>query len=81
MGGIFGEGIDLVGERLIGAVVVGVGVPQVCLERDLIKDYFDRQNDSGFAKAGFAYAYQYQVLSRCCGNNGVIAEADRGSLY
>ena len=57
MGGIFGEGIDLVGEQLIGAVVVGVGVPQVCLERDLIKDYLDHQNTNGFT-----YAYQYLVL-------------------
>ena len=36
LGGIFGEGIDLVGERLSGAVIVGVGLPQVCQERDLI---------------------------------------------
>ena len=41
MGGIFGEGIDLGGERLIGVVVVGVGVPQLGLERELIKEYFD----------------------------------------
>ena len=40
MGGIFGEGIDLVGDRLIGAVVVGVGVPQVCLERDFNQRLF-----------------------------------------
>ena len=31
MGGIFGEGIDLVGERLVGAIIVGVGLPQICL--------------------------------------------------
>lgn len=57
--GSFGEGIDLVGEQLIGAVVIGVGVPQVCLESDLIKHYFDRQNVSGFA-----YAYQYPGFNR-----------------
>ena len=38
MGGIFGEGIDLVGNRLIGAIIVGVGLPQLGLEKDLIKD-------------------------------------------
>ena len=59
MGGVFGEGSDLTGERLIGVVVVGVGVPQVCLENDLIKEYFDRQNVSGFA-----YAYQYPGFNR-----------------
>lgn len=77
MGGIFGEGIDLVGERLIGAVVVGVGVPQVCLERDLIKEYFDRQSVSGFA-----YAYQYPGFNRVLQATGRVirTEADRGVI-
>jgi DNA excision repair protein ERCC-2 len=91
MGGIFGEGIDLVGERLIGAIVVGVGVPQVCLERDLIKEYFDRQNVSGFAmtgfakagfaqagfaKAGFAYAYQYPGFNRVLQATGRVIRTE-----
>ena len=77
MGGIFGEGIDLVGDRLIGAVVVGVGVPQVGLERDLIKDYFDRQNVNGFA-----YAYQYPGFNRVLQATGRVirTEADRGII-
>jgi DNA excision repair protein ERCC-2 len=77
MGGIFGEGIDLVGDRLIGAVVVGVGVPQVCLERDLIKDYFDGLNVSGFA-----YAYQYPGFNRVLQATGRVirTEADRGVI-
>ena len=77
MGGIFGEGIDLVGERLIGAVVVGVGVPQVCLENDLIKAYFDGQNVSGFA-----YAYQYPGFNRVLQATGRVirTEADRGII-
>ena len=77
MGGIFGEGIDLVGERLVGAVVVGAGVPQVCLERDLIKEYFDRQNTNGFA-----YAYQYPGFNRVLQATGRVirTEADRGAI-
>ena len=77
MGGIFGEGIDLVGERLIGAIVVGVGVPQVCLENDLIKDYFDRQNGNGFA-----YAYQYPGFNRVLQATGRVirTETDRGII-
>jgi DNA excision repair protein ERCC-2 len=77
MGGIFGEGIDLVGERLIGAIVIGVGVPQVCLERDLIKEYFDRQNGSGFA-----YAYQYPGFNRVLQATGRVirTETDRGII-
>jgi DNA excision repair protein ERCC-2 len=77
MGGVFGEGIDLVGKRLIGAIIVGVGVPQVCLERDLIKDYFDRQNTNGFA-----YAYQYPGFNRVLQATGRVirTEADRGII-
>ena len=59
LGGIFGEGIDLVGERLIGAVIVGVGLPQLCVERDLIRDYFQQQN-----AAGFEYAYTFPGMNR-----------------
>ena len=59
LGGIFGEGIDLVGERLIGAVIVGVGLPQLCVERDLIRDYFQQQN-----AAGFDYAYTFPGMNR-----------------
>lgn len=77
MGGIFGEGIDLVGERLIGVVIVGVGVPQIGLERDLIKDYFDAQNGSGFA-----YAYQYPGFNRVLQATGRVirTETDRGVI-
>ena len=77
MGGIFGEGIDLVGERLIGVVIVGVGVPQLGLERDLIKDYFDSQTVSGFA-----YAYQFPGFNRVLQATGRVirTEADRGII-
>ena len=77
MGGIFGEGIDLVGERLIGVVVVGVGIPQLGLERDLIKAYFDRQSGSGFA-----YAYQYPGFNRVQQATGRVirTETDRGII-
>jgi DNA excision repair protein ERCC-2 len=77
MGGIFGEGIDLVGERLIGVVVVGVGIPQLGLERDLIKEYFDHQNGSGFANA-----YQYPGFNRVQQATGrlIRTETDRGII-
>ena len=54
VGGAFGEGIDLVSERLIGVVVVGVGIPQICYERNLIRDYFDKENGEGYL---FSYVY------------------------
>lgn len=82
MGGVFGEGIDLVGDRLIGVIVVGVGVPQLGLERDLIKDYFDRPSASGSARAGFAYAYQYPGFNRVLQATGRVirTETDRGII-
>jgi len=77
MGGLFGEGIDLVGERLIGAVVIGVGLPQLGLERDLIKGYFDQQG-----RVGFAYAYQYPGFNRVLQATGRVirTEEDRGII-
>jgi DNA excision repair protein ERCC-2 len=77
MGGIFGEGIDLVGERLIGAVIIGVGLPQLCLERDLIRDYFDKQS-----RQGFEYAYQYPGLNRAMQAAGRVirTEEDQGVI-
>ncbi len=54
MGGVFSEGIDLVGDKLIGAVVIGIGLPQICYERDMIKEYHFENEEPGFA---YAYAY------------------------
>jgi DNA excision repair protein ERCC-2 len=75
MGGIFGEGIDLVGDRLLGVVVVGVGLPAICLERELIKEYFN--NALG---AGFEYAYTYPGINRVLQAAGRVirTEKDRG---
>lgn len=54
LGGIFSEGIDLKKDRLIGAVIVGTGLPQVCIEREILKAFFDAQGDNGF---DFAYRF------------------------
>ena len=43
MGGVFSEGVDLAGDRLIGVIVVGVGLPQLGVERNMLKDYFNGQ--------------------------------------
>jgi DNA excision repair protein ERCC-2 len=75
MGGIFGEGIDLVGERLSGAVVVGVGLPGISPEKELIRDYFTNTHN-----AGFEYAYQYPGINRVLQAAGRVirTETDRG---
>lgn len=66
IGGAFSEGIDLVGDRIIGVVVVGVGLPQLCFERDLIKDYFNKVENNGYE-----YAYV------CPGINKVMQAVGR----
>ncbi|NLD38756.1 MAG: ATP-dependent DNA helicase [Desulfatiglans sp.] len=75
MGGIFGEGIDLAGERLSGAVIYGVGLPGISPERDIIRDYFNETD-----QAGYEYAYLYPGINRVLQAAGRVirSETDRG---
>jgi DNA excision repair protein ERCC-2 len=75
MGGIFGEGIDLVGKRLSGAAIVGVGLPAISLENDLIREYFNRE-----LNAGFEFSYLYPGINRVLQAAGRVirSENDRG---
>ena len=59
MGGLFSEGIDLTGNRLIGVIVVGTGLPMVCTEQKILQGYFEEEG-----KDGFAYAYQYPGMNK-----------------
>lgn len=59
MGGIFSEGIDLIGDRLIGVIVVGTGLPQVSQEREILKKYYDDRGEKGFD-----YAYRYPGMNK-----------------
>jgi len=77
MGGIFGEGIDLVGERLSGAAIVGVGLPGISLERDLIRDYFDRHLQAGFE---FAYLFPGMIRVLQAAGRVIRTENDRGVI-
>ena len=77
MGGIFSEGIDLTEDRLIGALIIGTGLPQVCREREIVKEYFDKKGMDGFA-----YAYQYPGMNKVLQAAGRVirTEADRGMI-
>ena len=77
MGGIFGEGIDLKDSRLIGAVIVGTGLPMVCTENELFREYFDACNGSGFN-----YAYQYPGMNKVLQAAGRVirTDSDRGAI-
>ena len=67
MGGIFGEGVDLTGDRLIGCAIVGVGLPQVSPRQEMLRRYYDAAPGG----TGFDYAY------RCPGMNKVLQAAGR----
>lgn len=77
MGGIFSEGIDLANEKLIGALVIGTGLPQVCREREILKEYFDRKGMDGFA-----YAYRYPGMNKVLQAAGRVirTDEDRGVI-
>lgn len=59
MGGIFGEGVDLTGDRLIGCAIVGVGLPQVNPRQEILKRYYDASSGTGFE-----YAYRYPGMNK-----------------
>lgn len=77
LGGIYGEGVDLVGDRLIGAVIVGVGMPTLSDEREAQRAYFEDRYEMGTA-----YAYAYPGIGRVLQAAGRVIrdEADRGVL-
>ena len=77
LGGVFSEGIDLVGERLIGAAIVSVGLPGVSIERNLIKDYYDEKENTGFE-----YAYIYPGMNKVSQAAGRVIrdKDDKGSV-
>lgn len=78
LGGIFSEGVDLIGDRLIGSMIISVGMPGVSKERDLIKYHFDKE---GFN--GFDYSYTYPGLNKVFQAAGRVirGEDDRGIIY
>lgn len=59
MGGIFSEGIDLKNDSLIGAIIVGTGLPQICNEREILKEFFGSRGENGFD-----YAYRYPGMNK-----------------
>ena len=77
LGGIFSEGIDLTNEKLIGTLIIGTGLPQVCNEREILKRYFDQKG-----LYGFDYAYRYPGMNKVLQAAGRVirTEDDRGVI-
>ncbi len=77
MGGIFSEGIDLKNEQLIGAAIVGTGLPQISNEREILKKYYDAKGGGGFD-----YAFRYPGMNKVMQSAGRVIRtaADRGVI-
>ena len=77
LGGIFSEGIDLIGNRLSGVVIVGVGIPKVCFERELIKEFYNNQG-----MFGYDYSYTFPGMNKVLQGAGrlIRTENDFGEL-
>ncbi len=77
MGGIFGEGIDLTGELLIGVIVVGPGIPQIGEERELLKQHYDKTGENGFD-----IAYRFPGMNKVLQAAGRVIRTseDRGVI-
>ena len=75
LGGIFSEGIDLTNEKLIGTLIIGTGLPQVCNEREILKSYFDQKG-----LYGFDYAYRFPGMNKVLQAAGRVIRTpeDRG---
>lgn len=77
LGGIFSEGIDLEGDKLIGSIIVGVGLPQLNRELDIMKEHFNEQN-----QMGYEYAYQYPGMNKVlqAGGRVIRSDGDKGII-
>lgn len=78
LGGVFAEGVDLIGNKLIGSMIISVGMPGLSFDRNLIKEHFDRKN-----MAGFDYSYTYPGINKVFQAAGRVirSENDRGIIY
>ena len=74
VGGMFSEGVDLPGDKLIGAIIVGVGFPMVSIENNIISEYF-KEN-------GFDYSYTYPGINKVLQSAGRVirTENDKGRV-
>ena len=71
LGGIFSEGIDLRDKSLIGACIVGTGIPMICRQRNILRNYFD-----SIGKNGYQYAYVFPGMNKVLQAAGRVITAD-----
>jgi len=74
LGGIFSEGIDLKGDRLIGSIIISVGIPMINMRQDQIRDYFNQKNNQGYD-----YAYVYPGMNKVLQAAGRVIRTETDS--
>jgi DNA excision repair protein ERCC-2 len=76
-GGVFSEGVDYPGDSVIGAIIVGPALPNYNLERELLREYYEKYYGSGFE-----YAYTYPAMAKVIQSAGRVirSENDRGLI-
>lgn len=74
LGGMFSEGIDLPGEELVGSIIVGVGYPKICMENEIVREFYEEN--------GFDYSYIYPGINKVEQGAGRVirTETDKGRI-
>ncbi len=82
LGGVFSEGIDLIGDRLIGAIIISVGLPQIGFEKNKLMEYYDKISGEENSHKGFNYAYAYPGCNKVLQAAGRVirSETDQGFM-
>lgn len=75
MGGVFSEGIDLPNEKLIGTIIVGIGLPKLSSELNILKEYYDKTRENGY---NFAYLYPAIIKVMQAAGRVIRSENDKG---
>lgn len=77
IGGTFSEGVNLVGDKLIGVCVIGVGISMLNFKSDIVKKYYDNYNNKGYE-----FAYMYQGFNKILQSAGRVirSETDKGVI-
>ena len=75
LGGIYSEGVDLAGERLLGCAIIGTGLPKVGPQQEILRDYYQKQNSMGYD-----FAYRYPGMNKVLQASGRVIRtaSDRG---
>lgn len=75
LGGIYSEGVDLQGEKLLGCAIIGTGLPKVGAQQEILREYFQQKNNSGYD-----FAYRFPGMNKVLQAAGRVIRSpqDRG---